>query len=537
MKREPLSEARLDEIANAVAETGSKTGAAKLLGITRTAVQRAMRKVAESKEGRVKAATVRELPLPARGKVARYILTCAQSNTRVHDGVWESLTSLAEFYDAKIMVSRFTYKKEAYGKKSVKPGKGATADDKADLWYDQRIAGFEADEPLQLAPGLVWCGDMNILPTAARPLSGLEAYTGRKSGIFPHVKFAMDSIASGKFEPTKFNYTTGTVTLRNYVEKKVGKKAEFHHGYGGLIVEIDSDGNWWVRQLNADSDGVIYDLTVRANRGSLTTGHRAKAINWGDIHVGTVPPKVMAACWTGPENMIDVLKPEVQFFNDVVDWRARNHHESRNPHKAFERYTTGTDGVVDEFLNVVKFFKAAARPNTKGVVVDSNHDNGLERWLREADYRYDPKNAIFFLRAQLAKYQAIEARDDSFHCIEWAFDYLAPEVMKGLRFLRQDESYIICHDANGGIECGMHGHLGPNGARGSAAVFAKMGRKSNIGHTHSAAIHDGTYVAGVVGSLDQGYNSGPSSWSHSSIVTYPNGKRAIVTIWGGRWRA
>lgn len=34
-----------------------------------------------------------------------------------------------------------------------------------------------------------------------------------------------------------------------------------------------------------------------------------------------------------------------------------------------------------------------------------------------------------------------------------------------------------------------------------------------------------------------GYNKGPSSWSHSHVVTYPNGKRAVVTMRGTRWRA
>jgi hypothetical protein len=47
---------------------------------------------------------------------------------------------------------------------------------------------------------------------------------------------------------------------------------------------------------------------------------------------------------------------------------------------------------------------------------------------------------------------------------------------------------------------------------------------------------DGAYGAGVTGKLDMKYNKGPSSWSHSHIVTYPNGMRAIVTMWDGRWR-
>jgi hypothetical protein len=106
-----------------------------------------------------------------------------------------------------------------------------------------------------------------------------------------------------------------------------------------------------------------------------------------------------------------------------------------------------------------------------------------------------------------------------------------------MQFLAEDESFVICRDQHGGIECGMHGHNGPNGARGSRTNLAKMGRKSNIGHSHSAGITDGCYQAGVSADLDLGYNVGPSSWSHSHVVTYPSGKRAVVTLWNGRWKA
>lgn len=537
----PLSAERIEEIVEAVAVHGTKKAAAEALGISRDAVIRAVRKAEENATGRARAPERVQFPLPAPGKIARYIFTCAQSNTRIHAPVWKNLVALADHLGAQVHVSRFTYQKEAYGKKAVKPGKAATKEDKAELWYDKAIEPFVSDDSAIVAPGLVWCGEMNILPTAVRPLSGLESYTGRKSGIFPHVKIALESIASHKSEPAKINYTTGTVTKRNYVAKKAGLKAEFHHGYGGLLVEVDSTGSWWCRQLNADSEGTIYDLTLRAKGGRVTDGHRVAAINWGDIHVDGKDTPVLRASF-GKDGMLDVLRPQHQFMHDVFDFRFSNHHDRNNPHKRFALHLDGRDNGVDEIKEVAKFLAFDSwRPFCKTVVVDSNHDNAMMRWLREADYRQDPKNAILFLEAQLEVYKAIEARDAKFHLVSWSVNRLAPDFARGnaraIKFLAQDESYVICPDANGGIECGMHGHLGPNGARGSAAAFARMGRKSNIGHTHSAAIHDGVYVAGVTGALDQGYNAGPSSWSHSHVVTYANGKRAIISIWRDKWRA
>jgi hypothetical protein len=470
--------------------------------------------------------------------VSRYILTCAQNNTLIHEAVWENLTALSRHYAAEILVSRFSYDKASHNK-GAKPG---TEADRDDLWYDPKLTGFFSDERIQLAPGLVWCGEMNILPTAVRPLSGLEAYTGRQSGIFPHVKLAMDSIASGKREPTKFNYTTGTITQRNYIQKKAGQKAEFHHCYGGLLVEVDSDGAWWVRQLNADSDGVIYDWDLKADRGKVTAGHRVKAINWGDIHVGRIEPKVAAASW-GPGGMLDSLQPEFQFAHDTLDFHSDNHHDRLNPHRRYELYITGQTAVEQEIQSVARFLFDIQRKNCETVVVDSNHDNALERWLREADHKKDPANAIFYLEAQLAKYRAIRRGDKNFHLLEWAVkrafrDKQAVNAdLQNLKFLREDESFVICRDRNGGIECGMHGHLGPNGARGSIAAFAKMGRKANLGHSHTAGIRDGIYQDGTSSELDLGYNRGPSSWSWTHTITYQNGKRTLVTVWRGKCRA
>jgi azurin len=59
----------------------------------------------------------------------------------------------------------------------------------------------------------------------------------------------------------------------------------------------------------------------------------------------------------------------------------------------------------------------------------------------------------------------------------------------------------------------------------------------NTGHTHTASILEGVYTAGVKANLEQGYNKGASSWSHSDIITYSGGKRAIVTFKNGKWRA
>lgn len=518
---------------------GNVSAIAREMGLPRQTVHYHVRRMglrdnAPIATGQTHAMSAEKIDLPDKGTIHRFILTSAQNNTHVHKPVWDSLVLLAEHLGAEIMVSRFTYNKQAYFQSSrVKPGT-ADNDPYHDLWYDPLIESYVNDKRMELAPGLVWCGEMNIIPTAVRPLSGFETYTGRSSGIFPHVKFALESVASGKSESAKFNYTTGTVTKRNYLQRKAGLRAEHHHCYGGLLVEIDELGNWWVRQLNSTEKGEIYDLDVRVYNGEVTTGNRVEAITWGDIHAASLDPDVMRVVWH-EGGMLDTLRPKHQFLHDVFDMRARNHHERKNPHKMFKRYINGEDSVEDELKYTAQFLRLADRSWCKTVVVNSNHDNALIRWLRESDYKDDPVNAIFFLEAQLEMYKAIYRSDDSFMLLEWAMRRLNAPV--STRFLREDESFVICKDAAGGIECGMHGHLGVNGAKASPLGLSKMGRKANTGHTHSAAIIDGMYVAGTSSYLDMDFNVGPSSWSHSHVLTYPTGKRAVVTLWHDRWRA
>ncbi|MGE3333611.1 MAG: hypothetical protein AB7I36_08205 [Rhodospirillaceae bacterium] len=472
-------------------------------------------------------------PLPRAGKVSRYILTAAQNNTQVNAAVWDGLLALADHYDAKVLVSRFTYNKGAYASAGRKVG-SAHASDFDDLWFDPLIEGYESDKRVCLAPGLMWCGEANIMPTAERPLSGFESYTGRNSGIFPHTKIAMQSIASAKMSGTKFNYTTAAVTQRNYIQRKAGLKAEFHHAYGALLVEVDDKGNWWCRQINADKSGTFYDLDVKVERGKLNTGHRVEAITWGDVHVAQIDPTVRKLAW-GKGGMLDALRPHKQFFHDVLDMHARNHHDAKDPHEVYRRFVEDKERVADEVALVGLFFSDARRSWCESISVESNHNQHMGRWLREADWRRDPVNAEFYLEAQAATLRAIRTEDRSFNLLRWAVERSHKD--HGVRFLNEDESYILCPKAGDGIECGMHGHAGPNGTRASPLAFARMGRKANVGHSHSAGIYDGVYVAGTSSRFDLGYNKGPSSWSHSHILTYSNGKRAIVTMWDGKWRA
>lgn len=477
--------------------------------------------------GRVAERTRLKRSLPRRG-VKRYVLTSAQNNTHVHEAVWLNVLAMASHYDAELIVGTYSYNKSAYGAKAVK--RGAKVEHGDEVWYDPQLTEHIVDEPVQLAPGLVWCGELNIIPTSMDPLSQLEAYNGRQSNVVPHAKFAIDCVASLGDEATKFNYTTGTVTQRNYLQKKIGLLSERYHGYGALLVEVLPSGRWYVRQLEAAPDGSIRDLKLKALDGEVTSGHPISAIVWGDVHERVMCPMTRKLAW-GKGGMLDALRPSLQVLHDLIDFRSRNHHEQKDPLALYNKWKSGAESVSDEVRDTVRFVNdEAVRDWCETVVAPSNHHEAFTRWLKEADWQRDPVNARLYHEAWLA---LLDGEEDIF---AWACRQAGVDA--SVRFLETDESLVVAEDAeHGGTEVGMHGHLGPDGARGNAKSFSKLGRRSMIGHMHKAGLRLFVWVVGTSSRMRIGYNRGPSSWSSTHGILYPEGTGTLVTMYDGRWRA
>lgn len=512
------------EAVQAYAEAGAQHPAAALLGITRAALQRRLR-AAEAMgitaHGELNATQEVALPVPEKG-VARYILTAAQNNVSVNPAFWANLTALADHYNARIMIGRIRYNKTAQHVAQEK----VDGEAQTELWYAPEVMPHICDDRVQLAPGLIWAGDMNAMPTAANPLSGLDSFTGVASCMFPHTQLALKSIATAKSDPVKINYTTGAVTLADYIKRKAGLKAEFHHAYAALLVEVDADGDWFVRQLNSDSSGTIYDLSVKASDGMVSVGHRIEAFNPGDIHAANLDAGVKQAVW-GSGGLVDKLRPRHQIFHDIFDMESRSHHNT-----ALDQYrlhVAGRSSVADEIALTAQVMGDLHRDWAKSWVVKSNHDEHLDRWLRDTKIAHDPINFGFYHEAMAALVASVQHGPAGFDVLEWAMGRAGGPAMT---YLARDESLTIA-----GINFHNHGDQGPNGARGTVANLARTGRKTNIGHSHSANIFAGCYQAGTCTGLTLDYNQGPSSWSHSHILTYANGKRAIITHRGRKWRA
>lgn len=532
-------------------QLGSKTEVARQMGVSEGAVRKLIKRYyANLENGDVGEDEVDEtefstsqipepifIPPPHTG-VASYILCAAQSQTKLSTNFWNNLRAYADHLDAQIFVATFNYDKSGFGLKGNKASLNTEKNDRSEReFYPSEIRDFIVNQPIHIGNDLIFCGEMNTLPTAVSPLSGFETYTREKWGVFPHAKIQLKSIATAADKPAKQIMTTGSITAPNYIMKRAGIRAHFHHQTAAVILQVASDGSMWCRHLIArDDDEHFYDLDVLVKDGVITTGHRAFAVNWGDIHIEKLDWNVARASWgesyvngayadlEDPNSVVGKLKPEHQFIHDLVDFEARNHHNINDPHFIFQTYQENKASVESNVAAAAEFLSNIAPTADKIHVVKSNHDNALIKWLKNPsyDFRVDPENAVFYLETQLAYYKAIKERttatfyEDTLYKL-WPYP-------ANVDFIHEDQSFVA-H----GIEFGMHGHLGANGGKGSARTFTKMGMKSNTGHTHSPEIFDGAYIAGVSATMDMGYNKGLSSWAHAHIVTYQNGTRTIIT--------
>lgn len=504
---------------------GNVSATARHLGVTRAKLQRRLRKADAwgiTPHGEVLASMPRQIEATP-GRVRRYLLTCAQSNAGVHAAFWRNLLALRDHYGAELMVARVRYN---HGESQVAQEKDGRAADN-DLWYAPEVAPYLADERVEICHGLIWAGDMNIIPTAVNPLSGLDSFTGAASCVFPHPQIALRSIATAPGTDPKMNYSTGAVTLKRYIKRKAGLKAEFHHAFGALLVEVDGVGDWFVRQINATDAGVIYDLDLKVDGAEVTGGHRLEVFTPGDIHGTRLDPVVRAAIW-GHGGLMDALRPRWQVLHDVLNFGSRSHHNGF--FDTLAAHYGRADLVEGEIVATADILNSLLKAGTETVVAKANHDEHLDKWVETADFKRDPLNAAFYLRAMSAKVEAIQRGDADFDLVAWAMR--AAGLSPSVRFLSRRDKLVIA-----GVRHDQHGDLGPNGSRGSALNIARTGEKANVGHSHAAAIAQGCYQAGTFSELDMGYNRGPSSWSHSAILTYANGKRSVVTLRAGKWRA
>jgi hypothetical protein len=451
----------------------------------------------------------------------RYLITSAQNATPVHAEFFAALQVAAKHLRAELVVIPFRYKN---------PTSQWTQAQAAHEHWAPELAPYLHNTRKKLNANLVLAADVKTQPTASSPLSGFEALTGAESCIIGHPKMQLRTVPAPIGRLPKILSTTGAVTQRNYTDTKAGKLGEFHHFLGAIIVEID--GPWFaLRQINADRrTGEFTDLDLHFTSRGVRQAPPAAGLVMGDMHARFTSPEVERATFS-PGGIVDTLKPLKLVWHDLLDGYAVNPHHLGNPFIAHAKAQAGFGDPEAEVKHAVKFVADRTPAGSESVIVASNHDDFLARWINAADWRQVGAK-VFYLRTALAMLERTQMTAQGTE-YEDPFRYWVG-VLRGkakIRALQRNEPLKIKD-----IECGHHGHRGPNGSKATMKNMARVGEKITDAHGHSPGIEEGHYRVGTSTPLQMEYTGGPSSWANCHCVTYDTGKRALIFMSGGRWR-
>jgi hypothetical protein len=199
------------------------------------------------------------------------------------------------------------------------------------------------------------------------------------------------------------------------------------------------------------------------------------------------------------------------------------------------KHKKGLHKIEDELKKTIDHVLDTTPQFSTNIIVASNHNDHLSQWLNSCDPREEPWNALFYhsMMYQILGNVSFEGKKiNSANPFQlYAEPILEQNGVKAV-FLSRSQSFKL-H----GIELACHGDAGNNGARGSKGQFANLPAKMIVGHTHSPSIEKSCYTVGTSSHLELEYTKGPSSWLNSHCVIYPNGKRQLIHIINGKWRA
>jgi hypothetical protein len=444
---------------------------------------------------------------------SKFIITWAQNNTDVHERFITNLEAYAAELDASIHVIAGRYKNPT----------SVFTDRKYDVWSD-RIERYLDANRHDVHKYVSIMSDVKIQPTAVDPMTGLQGMSGINSCVFGSPKVQMEMIPVLTGNRPKMMVTTGACTVKNYTDSKAGKKGEFHHTLGFVIIEIKDDDTFFIRQVTASDNGDFNDLyfNVKYSEGegksSISRNSSIAALVLGDLHYGQHDPQVLDQSF----NLMAKLSPDHVIIHDAFDGTSINHHETKDPFVQYQKEMAGTNSLkkeIDALLLGLEDFQ-----DYNVVIVRSNHDDFIDRWLKDTDWRktVTPKNSL--------EYMQYSAAILSGQAPNGVIPYLINQKFPHFKTLGRNDSYLVK-----GWELGQHGDIGSSGTRGSLLQLRKLNTKIVVGHYHAPGRKDGALSVGTSTKLRLNYNLGASSWLQSHVIIHQDGKAQHINFINGEF--
>jgi hypothetical protein len=444
-------------------------------------------------------------------KYKRFVVTTAVQGCKVHRGFFNSLKTYCAENDALLLVMLCT-------------DPAALVGDKIDPILNKEVIVFDN---LALNSN-IFTNPIKLSAKHIDPVTGLGRL-GQRNGSFIYAspKQRLKMIPTSNTKPPVALMTTGACTIpaynsERYLSDRTAVIAHNDHVMGAIIVEVESDRFFHFRQIQSERSGSFIDLD-KYFQGDVISAARPEALVLGDWHSGSTDPVAKAATF----DQICTLKPRRLIIHDGFDGRSISHHAEKNKILRAQRASKNQLSLEQELRQYAKDLNELVElceDVEEIVIVESNHDEHLDRYLTEARYVEDPQNHALGLKLAGAM---VEGRDPVRAGVEM-FGLKYPEK---IRWLSRDEDFKIAR-----IELGAHGDKGANGSRGSLRAMEQAYGQSVSGHAHTAEILRGAFQTGTLSLLKMDYNVGPSSWTQTNCTVNKNGSRQLLNIFNGRWR-
>lgn len=445
-----------------------------------------------------------------KSKGARYLVTQCQNDTPINSRFFRSLIKFSEENSCKLLVFRTT----------LLTPHNLSVDPEWDIPIDYLYDGC-----LELADAVKVLSGIKVSVTQTNPLAGIDDLSRGKHIIVAHPQLQMKTLLTDKVECPIFAYQTGSVSVPNYSHTKSGLKAKQNHSYSAIYVDISDVTH--LRVINGDENGDIYDISGVYTPEKKSPLTHIEALITGDEHAVFMSEHVKSATYTNADQMVNVLKPKLIVRHDVLDFYSSSHHHEQNFLLKYTKRKNNTDDVKAELDKTCAHIIDTTPTWQKNVIVSSNHNDHLDKWLSLYDPKLDITNAKVYFGIM---YTMLDNIDKGIPTT--AFESYFKTFFKDycIEFAKRDEEYLI-----GGIDVSYHGDRGGNGTRGSAAQFARAKHNLVIGHSHSPKIEKGVFQVGTSTSRLE-YSVGLTSWANTHCIIHQNGTRQLLTILEGKWR-
>jgi hypothetical protein len=442
----------------------------------------------------------------------KFVITTAINDTDTNEEFLENLLKYCKHNNANLIIVPIKYKT-----------------DFDDYTWDTNLSPHLVDYNVNITPKLKLMAGINVSPTIANPLAGFDSINKGTSLIIPHPQISMKCVAVNHVDKSAILHTTGTISHPVYSNTKTGHRATLDYSFSALIIEVDDEiDDFHIRVLNADFDGNFYDLNTHYTTDAIYKIDNVAAIVVGDEHIINIDPEIMNTTFTTKNSIVNTLNPTWIVRHDVLDFYSANHHHKNNFLLQYKKFIKNENVVEDELDITIDTIIATTPKDSVSIIVSSNHNDHLGRWLQECNPKLEPWNAKLYHQLMYRMLDNLECgiEDTAFETY-YAENYSNPKV----RFIKETESFKI-HD----IELALHSADGINGSRGSAAQFSRLGVKTIIGHSHTPNIVGDCYQVGHSCKDKMSYNKGPSSWHNSHCIIHNDGSRQMLFVKSGKWR-